>query len=281
MFQIIADSGCDLRGLSHISPDALFARAPLRIIAGNKEYVDTFDLDTRQMLDEVYAFKGKTGSACPSPEEWAQHFRAADENYAIPISSALSGSYASAVIARDMVLAESPEKKIYIFDVHTAGSEMSLLAEEIARLASSGMPFEMVCSEAERYVQRTGLLFLLNSLDNLVKNGRVSKVAGMTAKLLNIKVLGVATPEGQVGLLHKCRGAEKTYATVVHEMRQRGFCGGKVIIGHAHQPEGAHRLKERILAEFPGSPVVIMPNSGLCCYYAEDGGMIIGFEKAL
>ena len=103
----------------------------------------------------------------------------------------------------------------------------------------------------------------------------------MTAKLLNIKVLGVATPEGQVGLLHKCRGAEKAYATVVHEMRQRGFRGGKVIIGHAHQPEGAQRLKDLILANFPGSPIVIMPNSGLCCYYAEDGGMIIGFEKAL
>ena len=164
MIKIIADSSCDLTSLAHISPDIAYGRAPLRVLVGETEYVDEIGLDTRAMMDAVYAFKGKTGSACPSPEEYAEHCRTADECYIITISKSLSGSYNSAILARDLVLEESPEKKIYVFDTLTAGPEVSLIAEEIARLASSGMPFEMVCAETERYMKRTALLFQLNSL---------------------------------------------------------------------------------------------------------------------
>ena len=279
MFKIVTDSSCDLTSLSHISPDLLFARAPLRIIVGDTEYVDDPGLDTRAMMDAVYAFKGKTGSACPSPEEYAEHMRSVDECYVITISSNLSGSYSSAVLARDLVLAEFPEKKIHIFDSLSAGPELSLIAEEIARLALSGLPFEMVCSETERYMQRTALLFQLNSLENLTKNGRVSKMAGMTAKLLGIRMIGIASAQGTVEPLHKSRGTEKTYGLVLQEMRERGFTGGRVILGHAFQEEGAEMMKNMILHAFPSSKITVMPLSGLCCYYAEEGGLLIGFEK--
>ena len=162
MFKIVADSSCDLTSLAHLSSDLQFGRAPLRILVGDTEYVDEAGLDTRAMMDAVYAFKGKTGSACPSPEEYADHCRSADETYIVTISSNLSGSYNSAVLARDLVLAESPEKKIHVFNTLTAGPELSLIVEEIARLASSGLPFEMVCAEVERYMQRTALLIQLN-----------------------------------------------------------------------------------------------------------------------
>ena len=279
MFKIIADSSCDLTSLAHLSPDLAYGRAPLRILVGETEYVDDTGLDTRAMMDAVYSFKGKTGSACPSPEEYAAHCREADECYIVTISSSLSGSYNSAVLARDLVLAESPEKKIHIFDSLSAGPELSLIVEEIARLASSGLAFEMVCSEVERYMQRTALLFQLNSLENLTKNGRVSKMAGMTAKLLGIHMIGIASEVGTVQPLHKCRGAEKTYSLVLQEMRERGFSGGRVILGHAFQEKGADMMKKMILAEFPSSRITTMPLSGLCCYYAEEGGLLIGFEK--
>ena len=279
MFKIIADSSCDLTSLAHLSPDIAYGRAPLRILVGDTEYVDELGLDTRAMMDAVYSFKGKTGSACPSPEEYAEHCRTADECYIITISKSLSGSYNSAVLARDLVLEESPEKKIHVFDTLTTGPELSLIAEEIARLASSGMPFEMVCSETERYMKRTALLFQLNSLENLTKNGRVSKMAGMTAKLLGIHMIGIASPEGTVQPLHKCRGTEKTYQLVVQEMRERGFSGGKVVLGHAFQEKGAKMVRDMILAEFPSSHITIMPLGGLCSYYAEEGGLLVGFEK--
>lgn len=279
MFKIVADSSCDLTSLAHLSSDLQFGRAPLRILVGDTEYVDEAGLDTRAMMDAVYAFKGKTGSACPSPEEYADHCRSADETYIVTISSNLSGSYNSAVLARDLVLAESPEKKIHVFNTFTAGPELSLIVEEIARLASSGLPFEMVCAEVERYMQRTSLLFQLNSLENLTKNGRVSKMAGMTAKLLGIHMIGIASDVGTVQPLHKCRGTEKTYRLVLQEMRERGFTGGRVILGHAFQEKGADMMKSMILEEFPSARITVMPLSGLCCYYAEEGGLLVGFER--
>lgn len=279
MFKIVADSSCDLTSLAHLSSDLQFGRAPLRILVGDTEYVDEAGLDTRAMMDAVYAFKGKTGSACPSPEEYADHCRSADETYIVTISSNLSGSYNSAVLARDLVLAESPEKKIHVFNTFTAGPELSLIVEEIARLASSGLPFEMVCAEVERYMQRTTLLFQLNSLENLTKNGRVSKMAGMTAKLLGIHMIGIASDVGTVQPLHKCRGTEKTYRLVLQEMRERGFTGGRVILGHAFQEKGAEMIKNMILEEFPSARITVMPLSGLCCYYAEEGGLLVGFER--
>ena len=150
MFKIVADSSCDLTSLAHLSSDLQFGRAPLRILVGDTEYVDEAGLDTRAMMDAVYAFKGKTGSACPSPEEYAEHCRSVDETYIVTISSNLSGSYNSAVLARDLVLAESPEKKIHVFNTFTAGPELSLIVEEIARLASSALPFGLVCAAVER-----------------------------------------------------------------------------------------------------------------------------------
>lgn len=279
MFKIVADSSCDLTSLAHLSSDLQFGRAPLRILVGDTEYVDEAGLDTRAMMDAVYAFKGKTGSACPSPEEYADHCRSADETYIVTISSNLSGSYNSAVLARDLVLAESPEKKIHVFNTFTAGPELSLIVEEIARLASSGLPFEMVCAEVERYMQRTSLLFQLNSLENLTKNGRVSKMAGMTAKLLGIHMIGIASDVGTVQPLHKCRGTEKTYRLVLQEMRERGFTGGRVILGHAFQEKGAEMMKNMIMEEFPSARITVMPLSGLCCYYAEEGGLLVGFER--
>lgn len=279
MYKIIADSSCDLTSLEHLNTNALYGRAPLRILVGDTEYVDEPGLDTRAMMDAVYAFKGKTGSACPSPEEYAEHCRQVDETYIVTISSNLSGSYNSAVLARDLILAEHPEKKIHIFDSLSAGPELSLIVEEIARLADSGLPFEMVCSEVERYQKRSALLFQLNSLENLTKNGRVSKMAGMTAKLLGIHMIGIASDVGTVQPLHKCRGTEKTYRLVLQEMRERGFSGGRVILGHAFQETGAQMMRDMILEEFPSSRITIMPLSGLCCYYAEEGGLLIGFEK--
>ena len=279
MFKIVADSSCDLTSLAHLSSDQQFGRAPLRILVGDTEYVDEAGLDTRAMMDAVYAFKGKTGSACPSPEEYADHCRSADETYIVTISSNLSGSYNSAVLARDLVLAESPEKKIHVFNTLTAGPELSLIVEEIARLASSGLPFEMVCAEVERYMQRTTLLFQLNSLENLTNNGRVSKMAGMTAKLLGIHMIGIASDVGTVQPLHKCRGTEKTYRLVLQEMSERGFTGGRVILGHAFQEKGAEMMKNMILEEFPSARITVMPLSGLCCYYAEEGGLLVGFER--
>ena len=128
MSLIVADSGCDLRTQEVRVP---FARVPLRIVVGGTEYEDKESLDIRAMMDHVYAFNGKTGTACPGPGEWAHCFRQDRECYALPISKGVSGSYDSAMIARDLVLEEDPTRKIHIIDARTAGPGMDLIAEKL------------------------------------------------------------------------------------------------------------------------------------------------------
>ena len=127
MIKIVTDSACDLQSISQFAPGIAFSRVPLKILVGEKEFVDEPQLDVEQMMAEMYAFHGPSSSACPSPEDWARAFRDADEVYAITISGNISGSYSSAVAARQMVLEENPEKKIFLLNSFSAGAEMTLL----------------------------------------------------------------------------------------------------------------------------------------------------------
>ena len=276
MSLIVADSGCDLRTQEVRVP---FARVPLRIVVGGTEYEDTESLDIRAMMDHVYAFNGKTGTACPGPGEWAHCFRQDRECYALPISKGVSGSYDSAMIARDLVLEEDPTRKIHIIDARTAGPGMDLIAEKLQELIESGLPFEEICQQVDAYACHSDLLFLLNSLENFVKNGRISRVAGVTAKLLGIKILGAPSPAGELALLHKCRGKARAFDTVMSELEVRGYQGGKMVIGHAFQPGDAAAMRQRVLERWPGAQVEVLAMSGLCCYYAEEGGVPFGFER--
>ena len=278
MINIITDSSCDLQVLQPLPEQCAYIRVPLKILVGEKEFVDDDALDPQAMLKEVYAYPGKTGSACPSPDDWAAHFRQAEESYALTISGNLSGSYNSAVIARQMVLEENPEKKIFVLDSLTAGSEMTLIIRRLRDLVAQGLPFEEICTEIVRYRDSLGTLFILNSMDNLVKNGRVNRVVGFTAKILNIKVIGKASDHGTIEMLHKCRGELRNYETSVAEMLNMGYKGGKVTLSHAANLNGCHMIRDLICRHYPQAQIDILPLRGLCSYYAEQSGIILGFE---
>lgn len=276
--KILVDSGCCLMGIENIADGITFERVPLKILMGEKEFVDDEALDVAQMIDEMYAYPGKTSSACPSPEEYAEHFRDADECYVVTITGALSGSYNAAMVAKHMVEEECSDKKIYVLDSKSAGPEITLIARKLHELAATDLPFEEICAKIDAYANHTKLVAVLYSIENLVKNGRVPKIVGMAANLLNLHLLINASPEGEIAPIAKSRNKKKGAGLLLAEMEDKGYCGGRVQITHCQNPAGVELIKDTISAKYENVVFETMETRGLCSYYAERGGLMVGYE---
>ncbi|MGI6027800.1 MAG: DegV family protein [Candidatus Heteroscillospira sp.] len=279
-YGIVVDSGCDLRVPPAGEGLIDFTRVPLKLDIGEQQFVDDFDLDVPGFMAAMYAHKGRTGSAAPSPHTWLSAYEKSENVFVITITGSLSGSFASAQVAAKMFREQYPERNIYLIDSKSAGAEISLLAHRLAELMLEGLEFSAIRSHINEYQRRTYLLFALQSMENLIKNGRVSRLAGNIAGILGIKILGIASDEGTLELLHKLRGKLKVYDKMIAEMLERGYNGGRVIIGHCFNQEAADYLAENIRSRFRDCEIHIMPTSGLCSYYAERGGILLGFEGA-
>lgn len=279
-YGIVVDSGCDLMSLTPEAAHKIdFTRAPLKLDVGDKEFVDDFNLNIEEFMKEMSAFKGKTGSAAPSPDAWFTAYEKSEYVFAITITGALSGSFASAQTAVGLFKEQYPDRKIHLIDSKSAGPEIALIIRKLTEYMMQDMSFEEIVKNIDNYCRRTHLLFVLKSLDNLVKNGRISKLQGSMAGILGIKILGSATEEGTLDLLQKCRGKMTAYDKAIEEMLSRNYNGGLVIISHCFAPDLAEYIAGCIKARFPNSTIEIMATSGLCSYYAEQGGILIGFEN--
>lgn len=273
-FRIAADSAADLMDLPGID----FACAPLTVRTEEREFRDAGPGQTEEMVSYLETHKGRSQTSCPSPADWLDAFGDADDILCIPITSGLSGSYNSACTARDLALAENEERRIFVVDSLTAGPEMRLLAEKAAQWAGEGKDFETICRDISSYQKKTGLLFLLQSLKNFAANGRVSPAAAKLAQLFNIRILGQASREGKLELLHKCHGETRSFEAVLSTLKKAGVERGRLILTHCLNEPGAQALRELLHAAFPQSEITVAPCGGLCSYYAERGGLLIGFE---
>ena len=275
---IVSDSSCELRSLENPAPDLSFATVPLKIRVGDREFVDNSALDVDAMIDAMHNYNGASTTACPSPEEWAEKFMQADNILAITISSNLSGSYNSAMVAREMVLESHPEKRIHVLDSLSTGGEMALAIWKANDLVASGLPFDEVVREWEIWFQGRQVLFALASFDNLVKNGRLSRLAGFMAGVMNMRAVGRGSEEGKLEMLHKTRGETRMLALLLEEMDHRGYQGLEpAVISHCQNEKAALMLKNGIEKKWPGAKVVVLPCSGLTSFYAETGGIIVGY----
>ena len=274
MMKLIADSSANLTMLEGVT----YQSVPMTIRAGERDFVDDETLDTHELLDYLAAHNGKSGTACPSLDGWLKAFEGADEIFVITITSSLSGTCASAMAARDVYLQSHPDTKIHVFDTLSTGPEMQLLAERIAALYAMGLSFDVICEKAREYLATTHLLFRLKSLHNLAQNGRVSKLTAGAVGILGIQILSTASLEGTIQPVEKCRGEKKTREAMVQHILDAGYRGGKVRIHHAENPDAAGALAASLRERFPEADIEILPCAGLCSYYAERGGVIVGFE---
>lgn len=278
-YGIVVDSGCDMRNLRLDAEMQIdFTRVALKLDIGEKEFIDDLNLDIEEFMKEMYAYKGKTGSAAPSPDDYLNAYEKSDFVFAITITGALSASYSSANTAKDMFLSKYPDRKIHLIDSKSTGPEMTLIVRKLTELIHQGMNFEDIVTNIEKYRNNTHLLFVLKSLDNLVKNGRISRLKASMAGILGIKLLGIASEEGTIELLNKYRGKMTIYDKTVEEMLSKNYKGGRVVIAHCSNREVADYIATSIRKLFPKFDIEIMKTSGLCSYYAEQGGILIGFE---
>ncbi len=272
--KIVADSSADMTAWEGLP----FAAAPLKIITDHKEYKDNAALDVAAMVQELLVYKGRSGTSCPSPEDWLRAFGDSETIFCLTITSVLSGSYNAAGIAKQLYEEMYPNRRVFVFDSRSTGPEMKLLMEHITQEVNSGKSADAVAESAASYQTQTGLFFMLESMKNLANNGRVNPLVAKAAGLLGIRMVGKAQ-DGALKPLQKCRGEEKALQTLVELMKEQGLQNGKVRIAHCLNASAAEKLKTWLLAALDSVDVEIYPCGGLCSFYAERGGLIVGFEK--
>lgn len=272
--KIVVDSSADMTvGFPGISS------VPLKIITDKKEYIDDENLNTAAMVWDLQTYTGRSSTACPSPQDWLDAFDDKPYVFCVAITSNLSGSCNAANIAKADYEQAFPDRKVCVIDTLSAGGEMLLIAEKVQELIAEGLSFAQICERIKAYQQKTGLLFMLESLKNLANNGRVSKITAKAAGILGIRVVGRASDVGTLEQLEKCRGEKKAISSLLNLLSSFGYNGGRVRISHCLNEGAAETMKAGILAMYPQADLQIRPTGGLCSFYAEKGGMLIGFEK--
>ena len=272
-YKMVSDSSSNV--LSMANPN--FASVPMKVRA-EKEYIDDANLDLAGMVADLQAYKGKSGSACPSVGEWLDAFGDADMVFGTTMSKGLSGSYGAACEAARMYMEENPGKKVHIFNTLSAGPQQAFLNEKVLELAAQGLDFETIVEKATEYYNNTHILFCLESMLNLARNGRVSMAAAKIAGVLGIRACG-DVKAGMITPVHKPRGAKKATETLVEMMKERGFYdGAQLRIAHCFGEKQAKDLADAMLTQFPNARITIEPTTALCSFYAEEGGLMIGFE---
>lgn len=272
--KIISDSSSNMFSMADVD----FTSVPLRIVTNDKEYVDTPNLDVAAMVEDLSSYKGRSGTACPGVGDYLEAFEGYDEIYCVTITSNLSGSYNAAMTAKQQYEEDHPNAKVHIVDSLSAGAELKLHLNKLKEMVLEGKVFETIVSEIEDYKENhTRLQFCLESLHNLANNGRVNPAVAKIAGLVGLRMVGDATG-GVLNPNDKCRGEKKALSTLFSNMKKAGYKGGKVLIDHCLSDKAATTLKELVLAEFPNAHVELGAMGGLCSFYAEKGGMIIGYE---
>ena len=274
--KIVVDSSASLYTLQGVD----FECVPLKIITDDAEYLDNGTMDALGMAQTLRTYKGKTSTSCPNVSDWLAAYEGADEVYAITITGTLSGSYNAAQLAAEEYQQENPGKRVFVLDSLSTGPEQRLLAEHLRDLLAEGKEFDEVCEEMLRYHKHTHLLFSLESLANLARNGRVKPAVAAVARMLGIRVIGQASEAGELDVLCKTRGEHGALERIVLELKEHGYTNGRLHISHCGNPAAAERLKHMVKAVFDGEKVDISECGGLCSYYAELGGLLVGYEDA-
>ena len=272
--KIVADSSCDMWELNGVD----FAVAPMTISTDNKHYVDNQELDVHLMSEDLAKYKGVSHTACPSAGSWLDCYEGYDEVFVVTLTGAMSGTYNSAMTAKGIYEEENENVKVHVFDSLSTGPEMRLLIEKLKEMIEEDLPFEEIVEKGQDYLNHSRLFFALKSLHNFAMNGRVSKAVASAIGVLNISIFATASEEGTIQQISKCRGEKKVVKSMIEHLENAGYHGGKVRISHADNLKLAHNVRDKILELYPNADIIVYPMGGLCTYYAEKGGLLVGCE---
>ena len=274
MVRIVADSLCDLFTVDHED----FRTVPLTIYTDERSFLDDENLNVTEMLNYLEKYKNRSYTSCPSIDAWSEAFDGAKEIIVLTVTSALSGSYNSALIAKQMYQEKNPDVRIEVIDSLSTGAEEVLALNKMVSLIKEGLSFEEIIETMREYIRKSRLFFSFFSIHNLAQNGRVNKTVAAALNVLNISIIGTATEDGKISVTSKARGEKKSLQILVEEMKKAGYSGGKAIITHTENETAANNLKELVLKEYPEADIKIVPTRGLCSYYMERKGVVISCE---
>lgn len=276
-FKVIVDSCCDLT--PSLLREEAFQSVPLTIRVGDTVLVDDRNLDRTELLRRMEESESAPQTACPSPADYLDAFACgAEELYVVTLSALLSGSHNSAQQARQIWLEDHPETRIHIFNSCSASSGEVLLALKIRELAAKGLPFERVVSEVSRYSTEMNTLFVVENLDNLRKNGRLTGLQSLVTGALHIKLLMGATPEGQICKRGQALSIKQVLSKMADLMAGDPRHEGRLLaVAHCDCLERAFQFKEMVRKKCRFSNIFITETGGISTVYANRGGIIASY----
>ncbi len=273
-FKIVGDSCTDFTK-EDIKKD-YFVSVPLTIDVDGYEIIDDENFDQADFLRRVDAYEGCPKSACPSPECYMQSFGDAKEVYVVTLSSQLSGSYNSAELAKRMYQEKHPEVKIHVFDSKSASGGQLLLAHLIEEYATGGMRFEDIVEKVSAVRDSMQTLFVLESLEALRKNGRLTGVKALVASALDVKPY-LRGDNGNIVQIGQARGMKKAIGKMIDYVGETGhnLAEKVLIVSHCNCKERAKDLERELLSRYPFKKSMIIDTRGISTLYAGDGGVIV------
>ena len=275
-YKIVIDSCGEL--LNQWKQDKHFQSVPLTLTVGSENILDDSTFDQADFLQKVAACPECPKSACPSPESYRRAFDCdAERVYCVTLSSELSGSYNSAVLGASLLHEENKNKKIHVFNSCSASVGQTLIAMKILQCEESGLPFEDVISVVNKYIEEQHTFFVLENLETLRKNGRLSRVKSLVASALKIKPIMGATPEGTIYQLDQARGMNKALVKMVDKIMEATVNSENRIlaISHCNSPKRAYMLRDAIQERMKLADIVVLDTAGVSSMYANDGGIIV------
>ena len=275
-YKILCDSCTDFT--PSMEADPRFVRIPLVIDVGGQTFVDDGTIRQEELLAAMRASSGPTRTACPAPEAYRAYFDDAEDIYIVTLSERLSGSYNAADQAVRCYREEGGTHNVHLFNSRSASAGQVQAALKILELAEQGIPFAQVVEQVEAYLDEMDTMFVLESLENLRKNGRLTKVQALVTGSLRIKLLMGATPEGEIIKL----GQGFTERQALHKMVARaaesaGQEGKRLIISHCNCLERARYVRDLAEKLCRFREILVTATGGISTVYAYDGGIVIAY----
>lgn len=275
-YKIVVDSCCELP--QEFKEDERFEIVPLTLIVGDQyEKEDNMEFDQREFLDAVAACPECPKSACPSPERYREAYETAAEHvYVVTLSSKLSGSYNSAVLGKNLYHEKYGEKAIHVVDSKSASCGETQIVYKLIELEEQGLPFEEITEQTEQFVKEMNTYFVLENLDTLRKNGRLSGVKALVASTLNIKPV-MGADDGSIIQLGQGIGMKKALTKLADTAVEAAADSEKkrLMITHCNNPRAAECVRRHIEGKRHFKETLVLNTAGVSSMYANEGGVIV------
>ncbi|EYE88913.1 fatty acid-binding protein DegV [Fervidicella metallireducens AeB] len=275
--KVVADSSCDLN--ESLKKELNITRVPLRLYVDDEEFIDDDNLDVSDLMAKVRKSSKVARSACPSPKDFMNAYMGDESVFVVTMTSRLSGTYNSAVMAKEIFCEEVKNKFIHIFDTKGASIKETLVSIKISELIKQNYDEMKIVEKVNEYMNEMKFYFNLGSVDTLVKNGRISKLKGMIASVLNIKPILTGDEEGEIQLVENVRSEKKAFRRMIELIGESGSKFEDKILGIAHcnAKELAEKFKDEAMKLYNFKDVIIVPTGGLSSIYTNEGGILIAF----